>query len=71
MCSIPNQKAWMTRYLFSEWLYQFDRHIKQKKNRPVLLLMDNVASHFPEGEKAVVCQAFSPSPQHNQPLTAT
>ena len=24
-----NKKAWMTGYLFSEWLHQFDRYIKQ------------------------------------------
>ena len=42
-----NQKAWMTSYLFGEWLVSFDNSMKQK-GRNVLLLMDNVASHFPD-----------------------
>ena len=41
-----NKKAWMTQYIFSEWLQHFDEYIRRKKNRPVLLLLDNVASHF-------------------------
>ena len=67
-----NQKAWMTGYLFSEWLYNFDRHIKHKKNRPVLLLMDDVASHFPEVELECVRPFHLPSntTSHLQPLDA-
>ena len=42
-----NQIAWMTKYIFGEWLHHFDSYIARKKNRPVLLLLDNVASHFP------------------------
>ena len=37
----------MTSYLFGEWLVSFDNSMKQK-GRNVLLLMDNVASHFPD-----------------------
>ena len=34
----------MTGYIFSEWLHHFDDYVKRKKNRPVLLLLDN-SSH--------------------------
>ena len=67
-----NKKAWMTGYLFSEWLHHFDRHIKQKKNRPVLLLMDNVASHFPDVSLECVTVHHLPpnTTSHLQPLDA-
>ena len=50
-----NQKAWMTRYIFSEWLHHFDDYITRKKNRPVLLLPNNVASHFPSNVDDLKC----------------
>lgn len=67
-----NKKAWMTGYLFSEWLHYFDKHIKQKKNRTVILLMDNVASHFPEVELECVQLFYLPpnTTSHLQPLDA-
>ena len=60
----------MTGHLFSEWLYHFDRHIKQKKNRPVLLLLDKVASHFLEVELECVKPFHLPpnTTSHLQPL---
>jgi hypothetical protein len=69
---VSNRKAWMTGYLFSEWLHHFDRHIKQKINRPVLLLMDNVASHFPDVSLECVTLHYLPpnTTSHLQPLDA-
>lgn len=67
-----NKKAWMTGYLFAEWLHHFDRYIEQKKNRPVLLLMDNVASHFPDVSLKCVQLHYLPpnTTSHLQPLDA-
>ncbi|XP_064467178.1 tigger transposable element-derived protein 6-like [Ornithodoros turicata] len=39
-----NQKAWMTRALFQEWLEEFDRDML-KQQRKVLLLLDNCTAH--------------------------
>ena len=75
MCNIPSIriKVWMAGYLFSEWFYKFDRHIKQRKNRPVFLLMDNVAIHFPEVELKCVWPFHLPpnATSHLQPLDAS
>ena len=62
----------MTGYLIAEWLHHFDRHIKQKKNRPVLLLMNNVASHFPDVSLECVTVHHLPpnTTSHLQPLDA-
>ena len=67
-----NNKAWMTRYLFAEWLHRFNRHIKQKKKRPVLLLLDNVATHFPDVQLEYVTLHYLPpnTTSHLQPLDA-
>ena len=67
-----NTIAWMTGYLFSEWLHHFDRYIKQRKNRQVLLLMDNVASHFPDVSlECVKLHYFPPNTtSHLQPHDA-
>ena len=50
-----NKKAWMTGYIFSEWLHHFDDYIKRKKNRPVLLLLDNVSSHVTASDIPLQC----------------
>ena len=69
-----NQKAWMTRYIFSEWLHHFDDYITRKKNRPVLLLLDNVASHFPSNVDDLKCVKLHYLPPNTtsqlQPLDA-
>ena len=39
-----NKKAWMTSDLFTEWLENFERIMRSKK-RKVLLLLDNATSH--------------------------
>ena len=67
-----NSKAWMTGYIFAEWLHYFDQHIKRKKNRPVLLLLDNVASHFPSVSLECVKLHYLPpnTTSHLQPLDA-
>ncbi|XP_064475803.1 tigger transposable element-derived protein 6-like [Ornithodoros turicata] len=39
-----NQKAWMSRAIFSEWLRDFDREM-EKQGRHVCLLLDNCSAH--------------------------
>ncbi|KAI1004883.1 hypothetical protein K3495_g3333 [Podosphaera aphanis] len=43
-----NNKAWMTRDLFQEWLLKFIEKIK-KEQRYFLLLLDNAPSHISNG----------------------
>ena len=70
---VNNSKAWMTGYLFCEFLQHFDRHIKEKKSRPVLLLLDNISSHYPDVElECVKLQYLPPNcTSHLQPLDAS
>ena len=69
-----NKKAWMTGYIFSEWLHHFDDYIKRKKNRPVLLLLDNVSSHVTVADTPLQCVKLHFLPpnttSHLQPLDA-
>ena len=69
-----NKKAWMTGYIFSEWLHHFDNYIKRKKNRPVLLLLDNVSSHVTASDTPLQCVKLHFLPpnttSHLQPLDA-
>jgi hypothetical protein len=69
-----NTKAWMTGYIFSEWLHHFDDYIKRKKNRPVLLLLDNVSSHVTAADTQLQCVRLHFLPpnttSHLQPLDA-
>ena len=69
---VNNTKAWMTGHLFSEFLHHFDKHIKAKKNCPVLLLLDNVSSHHPDVDlQCVKLHYFPPNcTSHLQPLDA-
>jgi hypothetical protein len=39
-----NNKAWMTQIIFNDWLIDFDKEMK-KKNRKILLLIDNCTPH--------------------------
>lgn len=39
-----NKKAWMTQVIFNEWLINFDKEMK-KKRRKILLLIDNCTPH--------------------------
>lgn len=41
---LANQKSWMTRAIFCEWLKAFDRDMKSQ-NRKVCLLIDNCSAH--------------------------
>ena len=67
-----HKKAWMTGFLFTEWLFSFDQHIEQTKNLRVLLLMDSVASHFPDVSLECVELHYLPSntTSHLEPLDA-
>jgi hypothetical protein len=66
-----NKKAWMTFYLFGEWLYAFDNRMTNK-GRKVLLLLDNVSSHFPDIELHSIRLQYLPpnTTSHLQPLDA-
>ena len=69
-----NKKAWMTGYIFSEWLHHCDDYIMRKKNRPVLLLLDNVSSHVTASDTPLQCVKLHFLPlnttSHLQPLDA-
>lgn len=39
-----NSKAWMTQFIFHDWLKKFDKRMSIEK-RKVLLLIDNAAGH--------------------------
>lgn len=54
-----NTKAWMSRDLFAEWLVEFDRDMA-RKNRKVLLVLDNCAAHHVQLSLSAVKVLFSP-----------
>lgn len=54
-----NQKAWMNRQLWFEWLKKFDKQMS-RAGRRVLLIVDNVSSHAVPLELQAVELAFLP-----------
>ena len=66
-----NKKAWMTRDLFTEWLENFERTMRSKK-RKILLLLDNATSHeVPEDLQNVRVHFLPPNmTSHLQPNDA-
>ena len=66
-----NKKPWMTSFVFGEWLYAFD-NCMTNKGQKVLLLLDNVSSHFPNVELHSICLHYLPpkTMSHLQPLDA-
>ena len=66
-----NKKAWMTSDLFTEWLENFERTMRSKK-RKVLLLLDNATSHkVPEDLQNVPVHFLPPNmTSHLQPNDA-
>jgi hypothetical protein len=55
-----NKKAWMTGASFESWLIQFDKKMK-KKNRYVILFLDNAPSHPKVKLGNVKLQFFPPN----------
>ena len=67
-----NAKAWMTSLLFQDYLKDFDKDMR-KKGRKVILLLDNAASHSPGDVKLTnVHLEFLPpnTTAHIQPMDA-
>ena len=66
-----NKKAWITSDLFTEWLENFERIMRSKK-RKVLLLLDNATSHkIPEDLQNVRVHFLPPiMTSHLQPNDA-
>jgi hypothetical protein len=63
-----NKKAWMTSYLFEEWLRAFDRKMK-RQDRHVLLFLDNAPSHPTFQLENVKLKFFPPNTtSHCQPM---
>jgi len=54
-----NKKAWMTSTIFNDWVQRFDLHVG-KKNKKVLLLLDNAPSHILLSEPKNVKIIFLP-----------
>lgn len=54
-----NQKAWMTRTLFKEWLEEFDADMR-KQGRNVLILLDNCTAHHVDVDLTNVEVLFLP-----------
>nr|XP_050028221.2 tigger transposable element-derived protein 6-like [Dermacentor andersoni] len=52
-----NTKAWMSRDLFAEWLVEFHRDMA-RKNRKVLLVLDNCAAHHVQPSLSAVTVLF-------------
>jgi hypothetical protein len=64
-----NAKAWMTSSLYQEWLQQWDRELRAK-NRKILLLQDNFSGHIvPDGLQNIRVENFEPNlTAHVQPM---
>ena len=67
--------GWMTSENFMNFLKHFYEHTKPSKDRPVLMILDNHASHFSEGairfckENYITLLSFPPHCSHEmQPL---
>lgn len=63
-----NAKAWMTTYLYQEWIEQWDREL-QAKGRRILLLQDNFSGHIPPNNlQNIQVENFEPNlTAHVQP----
>ena len=63
-----NAKAWMTSHLYQEWIYQWDKELKAK-GRKILLLQDNFSAHIiPDDLENIQVENFSPNlTAHVQP----
>lgn len=44
-CFLGNSSGWMTKETFLKYLEHFEKHARPSENHPVLLIMDNHASH--------------------------
>ena len=55
-----NAKAWMTAYLYQEWIYQWDQELKVK-GRKILLLQDKFSAHIiPDNLENIRVENFTP-----------
>lgn len=54
-----NSKAWMTSYLYEEWLRQLDKHFLSKK-RKIVMLVDNCTAHVEVADLKAITQDFLP-----------
>jgi hypothetical protein len=63
-----NAKAWMTMYLYQEWLLEWDRSLGSRGRR-ILLLQDNFSGHIvPAGLQNIRVENFEPNlTAHVQP----
>ena len=63
-----NAKAWMTTYLYQEWIEQWDREL-QAKGCHILLLQDNFSGHIPPNNlQNIQVENFEPNlTAHVQP----
>lgn len=63
-----NAKAWMTAYLYQEWIGQWDQELKAN-GRKILLLQDNFSAHIiPDSLENIRVENFSPNlTAHVQP----
>ena len=66
-----NKNAWMTSQLFDQWLHEFDRSMRLKK-RKVLLLLDNATCHKPIDDVTNIELHYLPptTTSHLQPMDA-
>ena len=66
-----SSKAWMNTGIFTEWLEQINRKMRQQK-RKVLLFMDNVSSHGGSDAFGLIkCHCEVPSCQYHFTLSTT
>ena len=63
-----NAKAWMTAYLYQDWIKRWDREL-QAKGRRILLLQDNFSGHIPPDDlQNIQVENFEPNlTAHIQP----
>ena len=63
-----NRKAWMTRQIFNDWISDVIRKMK-RKNRKILLFIDNASSHVDQVFSHVKVKFFPPNTtSHTQPM---
>ncbi|KAK3104668.1 hypothetical protein FSP39_007460 [Pinctada imbricata] len=63
-----NKKAWMTRDIFNDWLQNLNRKMR-RKNRKILLFLDNTTSHSEMDLSHVKLKFFPPNTtSHTQPM---